>query len=149
MSKLKFKNSIICDYASVAQGKKHTLVNVYSGDIILSRIPSKIRLAFYSEFIFQEKGEIELTFEFFQGKKSFAKANAKLSGGAVGQVGVILVNSFEVEVKRDGFLKIVAWREGYEKTTLLNKKIYGRTNPGHPTASQPPSEQSPPDAPAS
>lgn len=149
MKKLKFNNSIICDYASAGQGNKHTLVNVYSGDIILSKIPAKIKLAFYSELIFQEKGEFELTLEFFQGKKQFAKANAKLSGGDAGQVGVILVNSMEVEVKRDGFLKIVAWREGYEKTTLLNKRIYGRTNPGHPTASQPPSEQSPPAAPAS
>lgn len=59
----KFGNFILCEHVIQGIGNKYTLVNVYSGDILLSEFPATIALGLYAEFFSPKDAVIEFEVE--------------------------------------------------------------------------------------
>lgn len=123
MAKLKFGNVLMCDHATAGSNNKSTLVNVYSGDIVIPSVPANIVTGLYLEHIPDRSGPLELKLDY--------KLNGRISGTLTlsaeqvikGQVGVILLPSLPIGIESGGVLKLIATAEGYAPTTVLTKKI--------------------------
>ena len=61
-SPLRFGNAILCEYIVEGINKKHTLINTYSGDILVEELPSQMAVAFYIEIYATRlyKGHVEI-----------------------------------------------------------------------------------------
>lgn len=140
---------MLCDYVVAGVGGKHTLINVYSGDIIVSELPANLFLGTYLEIDpgFEARSlDIEVRIE---GKKVVGMR----AGAGEGQplpipTGIALVlPQMQLQIPSDVLLEVIATADGYAPTTALSKRIMGPKKDS--TASEPPSSQSPPDGPAS
>lgn len=78
---LKVKSALICDHARREDNGKHILIGVYSGDIILAKMPSTFMPTFWIEivpFVQYGKMEIEIKME-APGPRNVAKATANIN----------------------------------------------------------------------
>lgn len=74
----KLGNVVVCEYIVEGANNKHTLINTYTGDILVKEFPASIAVAFYIEFIPVQDyhGELEITL--LVGKKVAMKGAAEL-----------------------------------------------------------------------
>ncbi|MBN9308226.1 hypothetical protein, partial [Devosia sp.] len=47
--KLKFLNAILCEHVVAGANKKHTLINVFGGNIIVEQLPATLTFGLYVE----------------------------------------------------------------------------------------------------
>lgn len=124
MSQLKFLNTILCDFASVSAGNKHTLVNIYSGnELILAEAPVNIALASYLELVAPKDGDLTVKLSFRLNDQIIASVEIQAAGLIKGSVGVIMLPPFPFSIAAGGELRLIAEASGYAKTTLIRKKI--------------------------
>ncbi len=123
MPQLKIANAHWCDHASLSAGNKYTLLNIYSGDIILSEIPATIMLSAYIEIISPFSGDLVIRLDYVLNGKSIAFITANASGLIKGEVGVLILPPMPIPIPSDGDLRLTASVEGFSKTTILKKKI--------------------------
>ena len=149
IKKLKAGNVVLSEYGVIGQESKHTLINVYSGDIVVAYFPAQMNFCAYIELM-NIVAEIDVTIRIMLDNTEFGKivANLKpLNPEVTG--GVIFLPSFQVGLLKQTHLSFVASSEGYAPVTILKKRISQGPILSAPIASQPPPSQSQPDAPAS
>lgn len=122
MKKLKVINSHACEYVAQGAYGKHTLVNIYGGDIRVKSFPATFPLAFYIEIepTATESKEIKITV--FQGRKVLAEAMASFEF-EVGKTGVITLPPLPVSFTENTDIRVVATGEGFSQTVLIRKTV--------------------------
>jgi hypothetical protein len=147
--KLKFKNSILCEYVAKGDRNKHTLVNVYSGDVIVGHFPANLHFALYFELLVDKPGDQQVTLHFSTNNEKMAELSGRINTKKAGDIANIVIQAMPIIFDKETLFEVYASAESYAKTKVLSKKIFLGEFPSAASASQPPSELSPPDAPAS
>jgi hypothetical protein len=127
---LTFGNCILCEFVAKGDRNKHTLVNVFSGDVVVEELPARLRFWMYVEWIPQTSEPTEILLEIQLGRNVLSKIQVKSEGQKTGVPGVISIPGMEFEIDRDLNFSIFASCEGYKRTKVLSKRIYkGATAP--------------------
>lgn len=145
MKQFKVQNAIACEYVSQGAGGRHTLLNVYTGDTLVHQVPALIPIAFYIELMPDKSHPPLIKVAVLKNNDKMAEIEAKFEF-VEGHVGVLVIPQMGWPISADTEVKVVASGRGMRSTVLKEMKIRVAIDPN---ASQPPSEQSPPDAPAS
>ena len=148
MRPLKVDTAIMCEFIAESTGNKHTLVNVISGDLVVSQFPAQLPVAFYFEITPSVTESADFVIEISFGKRKAAGAKAHVEFEA-GKRGVIALPIGLLGTDKPGEIRVTFARDGERPITLLKKKVLAGPPPTLPNVSQQLSEQSQPDAPDS
>jgi hypothetical protein len=151
MKNISIVSKILCEDIRQEKSNKHILIGVYGGNIVVPKTPANISLAVYIEAKMLKIKPSSVWLKFSGPGKGSGKIKLDyIPGGGdenliipTPKVGVLLEKegAFSIEISDDDD----TWEPLIEKTVIVNDGI----STLNPTASQLPSEQSPPDAPAS
>lgn len=145
--RLKPGNVILCDHAIIGQGNKHSLIGVFSGDLLIESFPANLSFGLFVELLDTGPSLPAVTISLQLGDKAFGRLTANFGGTLEeGAPGVVVIPLVTIGVDQPTTLEVTAKAEGYATTILLKKKILKATSP---SALPPPSSRFPPDAPAS
>jgi hypothetical protein len=78
MKNYKLGNVIVCEHIVQGLNNKHTLINIYSGDILLQEFPANLLLGFYTEFLPSDSGNASLELSISLGKKEVIRGEAEV-----------------------------------------------------------------------
>ena len=123
MKSIKFRNAILCEYVAKSAGNKHTLVGVYSGEIIISSMPGDLHLGFYCEILEKFHDAKEFTLEGFLGTAKFGQVVAEFQPSQSQELYVLAMPFMPVSVVEPGKLRLVLSLEGFRRTILLDKDV--------------------------
>lgn len=121
---LKFGNAILCEYVAKGFGNKHTLVNVFSGDVVVQEMPAKLQFGLYFEYFSDDEISHEINIVFKIDNSILFQAQIMFPNSKIGSPASVVIQSFEVQFDRDATLSVEANREGYRKSKILSKKIF-------------------------
>lgn len=102
---------------------KHTLVNVYSGDIVAASFPARLNLALYIEVEIQPLKDNALSIHVMSNKKNIVKLDGKATPMEKSGVIVFAVPTLLIEIKTNTTLEVKLTSDGYDDTIVLSKKI--------------------------
>lgn len=146
--KLRLGNALLCDYVGRGERNKHTLVNVYSGNVMFDALPADFGFGLYIEIEDEQPSgspkEIEVSLRFDGEEFLHVKSPAKPGRGTM------LLQMVQVRVEKNTTLDVVVSAPGYAETVALSKRFYAKEAVvTSPTVSQQPSARSQRGAPAS
>lgn len=124
--KIQIGNALLAEYVGQGNRNKHTLVNVYSGDIIVKEIPAELAFGLYIEMLrpaldsVPEEFDLTLNFD----SKTVFKATARMSFKDDSKTAVFMIPMFQLPVPNDGQLEVVIVAKGFQKATVISKRIY-------------------------
>ena len=141
-------NVVLCEYVGQGSANKPILINVFSGDIIVSQLPANLSFGLFIEI--QRLEAKILALEVSLNRQRMVRAEMLVGYNQTGPDSTVVIPQIPIRIEKNSVLEVRAFAEGYAPTWLLKKKITQGVIPGviSPTVSQPPSEQSPPGAPA-
>lgn len=138
-----FPNIVLCDLIIRDVSNKHSLIGVYSGDILTSEMPARLRLALYTEFLPPEDGEFSIQIDIKLEGKRFARGEVEVKDAVAGVAAGIALSGFELRTDVPVQLDVTATVNGSKPQFILKKKIM--KNPAtSPSAPSPPTTQPPP-----
>ena len=120
---IRFATVAICDFATKSERNKHTLVNVYSGDIVVAEMPADLHFGFYAEAFLPDEPLDRIELELRLGDKEIARAQFRLSERADNKMAVLLIPAFRLTAEAEGDFEIIATAEGYVRSSILTKSI--------------------------
>jgi hypothetical protein len=129
VKRIKARTAIACEYVSQTGYGKHTLVNVFGGDILVKQFPATFPIAFYAELVVPDDQLKELTVEVFIGRKRLAKIAAEIDV-TQGRELVLPFPALPFTLKADSVVRLVVSAPGCARTTLLQKKVITGEFPG-------------------
>lgn len=138
-------NVIICDDVRREPNGKEILIGVYSGDILVPEVPTGLLLFVWINILANEpidaKGKIRVQLP--GSAKNAIEIDASFGAKNKGDVASVTIPNLPIQIDKEGILK-VSWRidDGRWKE-LISKKIRVKQPMSAPTASPPPSGQSP------
>jgi len=114
-----FKNVILCDWVTSDVQNKHSLIGIYSNHLAVPEFPIAIRLSLYLEVgdVRTEPHGFDLIFKF--GGQEVARGRADINGMPDGDIGIIVINGFELLFPAEGTLEIDAIRD-----EITHKVVY-------------------------
>lgn len=121
---LKFGNAILCEYVAKGFGNKHTLVNVFSGDVVVQEMPAKLQFGLYFEYFPDDEIPHEISIIFRIHNSLLFQAQITFPDLKRGSPAAVAIQSFDIQFDRDVTFSIEAQRHGYRKTKVLSKKIF-------------------------
>ena len=120
---LTFRNAILCEYVAPGAHNKHTLVNVYSGNIIVQKFPAALRFGLYVEL--SRKSDdikvLELTIKL--ANKSVVKGQIAIDPKKDTKDANVVLQSFPLDVKEATTLSVLIGAQGSRKSRVLYKTI--------------------------
>lgn len=121
---VKVTNKLLCELVSPSNNNKHTLVNVYSGDIVVSELPAHLQFGLYIEAAIEPgyRGVLQLEIRWL--KKAIIKGETEVGGKSNERTAVIVLPSFPLRIDRDGVLDVFLSGDDIRRQKLLSKKIY-------------------------
>lgn len=122
MKSIKTGNVMAAEYIGLGANKKHNLINVYTGDILVQSLPAKLPFAFYIEIFPEEGMGNTLHLKVIQNKKVKGQAEASFEFEP-NKIALIVLPAVQFDIPKETEIKIVASAEGYGPTTILKKKI--------------------------
>jgi hypothetical protein len=128
MKPLKFGNVLVCEFATNGENNKHTLVNIFHGDIILAEIPTILSLAFYFEVIPGKAGEHAISFDFMVDDRKLATLQAFFSSTNPEEPAPLIIQRFEFPVEKDCTLSVLASASEIHAQRIILRKIYKNKN---------------------
>ncbi len=122
---LKFGAVIACEHVVMGTGNKSTLINVYSGDIVVSELPVSISMGLYIEHWQTNEQNGKLTLTIMLGTKPIVKIEAKIGENADDPtaVGILAIPHMLIQVPQKTTFKVIASCEGFKDKIIVNKKI--------------------------
>lgn len=120
--RLKFGNVVVCEHVVSGGSNKHTLINVYAGDIVVAALPARLALGFYFELKDIER-DMNLEIDIKLGNATIAKLGANIVGHGTGD-GVLAVPMIPMEIQSDTKLIVYFSAEGFARTKALQKSIF-------------------------
>lgn len=130
-AKLKFSNAILCEHVVSGGSGKHTLINVYGGDILVREFPAKMMLGFYAEHTAEKSGDLWI--KILRGKEEIAKLQVVVESNVKQSSGIIAMPVFEFVAEEETSIELVATMEGCARTPFLRKRILIAGGPNDPT----------------
>jgi len=119
----RFANTLLCEHVVPGNGGRHTLVNVFAGDIFLADFPATLFFGFYTEF-FADSTIGLITLQFTLDGSVFANLTAAPAGEIIeGRPGVLVFPIFSVNIVKDADLRVDAIISGHRNQTVLTKRI--------------------------
>lgn len=118
-----FVNTLLCEHVVPGLGNKNTLINVFSGDVLVTDFPARLLFGFYTDYIPHVpsgKVRIEINID----RKLFAYVDAEFKDTTIGTPGAIAVPVLEIGLDSDVDLTFVAKVEGAKSQTILKKRVY-------------------------
>jgi hypothetical protein len=133
---IKVTSAILCEYVAQGSFNKHTLVNVFSGDVVAREFPVEIP---FGIFLILDDVDIKLLkMELLVNGESvfIGEADGPFRGS-----GPLAIASFKVKVKEpDAIMELVLSSDDHKKTVAISKKILqGEITYAPPTSSKLPS----------
>ena len=121
---LKFENASLCEYVAKGSGNKHTLVNVFSGDVIVSEMPAQMTFGIYVELV-PEDIESPITIQItIDGNMIIELPPVDASELAQGRRMNIVVQSFPLRIDKDVTFEVIGSAPNRKRTTILSKRLY-------------------------
>jgi hypothetical protein len=123
--KFKVGNALLADYVGQGNRNKHTLVNVYAGDVIVQKFPVDLAFGVYVELLLASTDgapsefEVELMF----GGKPVLKAKGRVKVEGSGKNTIFVIPMFQLTVENEGQLELKISAEGFNRTTLISKHV--------------------------
>ncbi|MER8516591.1 hypothetical protein NKH47_27195 [Mesorhizobium sp. M1060] len=130
-------NAILCEYVAQGSFNKHTLVNVFSGDVVAREFPVEIPFGIF--LILDEVNIRLLKLELLVNGESVFVGEAD---GPFRGTGPLAIASFKVKVKEpNSVMELVLSSADHKNTIAISKKVLQGeiTYAAPPTASKPPS----------
>ena len=123
-SPVRVRNCLLCEHVSRSDGNRHTLVNVYSGDVVVAHMPTQLQFGLYMELEGTPQYQGAFSLEIRWLKRTYLKATATVDARSTENNAVIALPSFLLPVDRDGVLQMFFWGDGLPRRKILSKKIY-------------------------
>lgn len=120
--RLKFLNAILCEHVAQGSNKKHTLVNAYSGDIVVDRFPADLTFGIYVEMA--AGAPLEMDIELRLSNKVIAKVHAIFPVSNSEKPSTLVIPHIQLPVPEETTFSVVATADGYAATTLIDKKLF-------------------------
>ncbi|MER8486264.1 hypothetical protein [Mesorhizobium sp. M1322] len=121
---IKFSNASLCEYVAKGAGNKHTLVNVFGGDVIVSEMPAQMMFGIYIELMPEPILTPVVTVEIILDKSVIATLPVDVSGAVEGRPLNVVIQSLTFQIENDITLEVVASAPGRGRTTMLSKRLY-------------------------
>lgn len=137
---VKFENVLLSEYVVVGQGNKHTLINVYSGDVVVQSFPARLMFAVYAEYKSLTTSPYSLLIQVKVDKKVHAKLRANVEPAGDGLVGILAIPGLDLTVDRDVVLEVTVTPDNERAVSLFRKRIFQGAVPisGAPSVAPPP-----------
>jgi hypothetical protein len=120
----RFQTAVLCEFITRDISNKHSLIGVFSGDIIVSEMPATLRLALYLEVFPSSTGLHEISLKFNLGGKTIAEATAQSDVQEKEKPIILVLFPVDIGVDQDTVLTLEAATTGNKSTTIIEKKIY-------------------------
>ena len=98
--KLKFGNVVLCEHVVAGERNKATLVNVYSGDVLVGEMPATLAFGFFCEHFPDTTDPVEITLDFKFGNKNVATIRGVVQAENFGEFGAITIPLFSINVDK-------------------------------------------------
>ena len=118
--KIKLGNVVLCEHVVASGNNKHTLVNVYSGDIVVEEFPAVLTFGIYIELL-KENNIEKITFFLKNGRKEIGKAQAAFPEP---ETGVLAIPFLPFRTESATTFEIVAEAPGFGRSSILKKQIF-------------------------
>ncbi|MES0069483.1 hypothetical protein NKJ73_27330 [Mesorhizobium sp. M0074] len=130
--KIQFGNAVLCEYVAQGANNKHVLVNVFSGDVVVSKFPADLQFGVYIELhnaknSLSNEGSVEIRV----GGNTVVKGQITLAAVNT-SAGVIAIPSIVVHLESDTTIEVILLATGYGRAVALSKKVYLGKMPGEP-----------------
>lgn len=126
--RIKFGNTILCDYVGRGNRNKHVLVNVYSGNVRFDVLPSEFTFGLYIELPAQGLTQVTVSLRLDGVEFMAVKAESDES-----RDGTIIMPLVQIGVERPATLTVVISADGFASATALTKRLYS-AEPTDPNA---------------
>lgn len=113
----------MCEYVALGAHNKHTLVNVFTGDVLVANFPANFHAAFYVEIVPYEGQPEDMMFTLMAGRKTLAKLGLQFKGIEANKTALLTFPQVVVKATKEVDLKLIASCDGFKETTVLRKKI--------------------------
>lgn len=119
---IKLGNVILCEHIVEGKNNKHTLINVYSGDILMSEFPGHIPVAFYIELLPGPPISSHVEIKLMLGKKQVMRGGADISISAI-NTSVMAIPMGLLMIESPTALRLMVTADGAKPLKALEKKI--------------------------
>lgn len=123
MTKITKHNVIACEYAAQGANSKHTLVNIYSGNIMVAELPATFPIAFFIELAFSESaGDTKIKIDVqINGKSKFGVEGAFALQDDL--PAILMIPQISLRIEKNAELKVLASVNEGRSVTLFKKSI--------------------------
>lgn len=117
---------VVCDDVRLEVGRKHTLVGVFSGDIIVGKLPFTIRLSIWIEYLPEREGKQDGHFKIRFSDKEPIVLKMEIDIHKMGPIALV-IPQFVIRGEFEGDLTVEfssdgeVWQEISKKRILLGK----------------------------
>jgi len=136
MATIRFGNVILCEHVVKGENNKHTLVNTYSGDIVVSSMPARLNLGLYVEMM--SDVDSALTMEVYRGDDVVLTGEFTVARKATSAPAVLIVPIFGFAADTEDSIKVTLRADGFRRTTVLEKRIIIGPLSNQPATTNPP-----------
>ena len=144
--KLTVELAALCEDIREEKGGKITLIGVFSGDVQVTELPAKIRVAFYFSLQSTKLEDLQLKIRFSHDDTTIVEADAPLhltdDHGVKRHFANLIIPLGIMSVEKPTWLRVSIQAEGHDWVEVIKKFIFdGAATP--PSASVQPASQSP------
>lgn len=142
-------NALLCEDVRQEKTEKFILVGVFSGDILIGKVPSRVAIALYMDGVLERAGATEVQIRFSGPGEGEGIVGAEFVTSSDGERVVIPVPRVELLFEAAGTFRVEVSDDDQTWTTVIEKKVVltDRVLTAFATEAPQPSEQSPHDAP--
>jgi len=123
VKRFKVGNVVLCEHVVQGAGNKHTLVNVYTGDLLLQDVPGTIMLGLYVEIRPQPSIPPMIELDLRVGGKPLAAVQVSLENHDPSKPAILAIPMFPVEISEDTHLRIKLVAEGFQALTIVDRRV--------------------------
>lgn len=118
----KVSNAIACEHVIDSTNKKHTLINTYAGDILLSEFPAAIFLAFYIELMGSVAYETDVEISLYLDRKEVMKGPLNIKFDGINPL-VIAIPSGVLQVETPAKMRLMITPSGGKAIKIIEKNL--------------------------
>lgn len=123
MKAIKAVTALGCEYVATGSRGKHTLINVYAGDIFVREFPAVFPMAFYFELAPEQSPEVvDIKFEVLIDGDKRAEVGVEFPADRT-ELGLVALPQLPLSMEKEGVIRVVASGSRYRKTVLIEKKV--------------------------
>lgn len=121
---LTFQNVILCEFATLSERRKYTLVNVFAGkDVKVTSLPGQMGMGLYAEIVPSIDTPRELDVEIRYNDLPRAKIKFAMERMTPGVVAVLLAQIPSMPLPEPGTISFFVSADGFKPALLIEKRI--------------------------